>query len=160
MAMAQRTNIDLTATEDREISHIYGEETISEPLGTISVSTVTGGLNVISAVHATEVEAVGGEVRINAQTIDFARSVTGSLCLSANHMGDVVAEGNPVQTLMAYTIDSIAVIGRGTVHITGAVVGELKPGATPIPHLICLHKGAKILNLNGNSPDIIDPNCK
>jgi hypothetical protein len=156
----QPANIDLTATEDRAISHIYGEETISKPLRTISVYSVIGGLNVISAVLATQVDAVGGEVRINAQTIDSASSNTGSLCLRANHMGDVVSNGNPVQTLVANTIDSLAVYGTGTVHIVNAVVGELKPGSPPLRHLICLHQGAKILNLNGVSPDIIDPNCK
>ena len=67
-------------------------------------------------------------MRINAQQIDKATSIVGSLCLRADHIVEANAAGRPVQTLVANTIDSISVAGIGKVHIVSAIVGELKAG--------------------------------
>ncbi len=153
--------IDTTATTDADIIGTSASMVISKPLRNISVQSKAGPIDIRSAVRATLV-ADSGMIRLNAQTIPSVFVGSGTICVRADHIGDINATGaSGAQTIIANTVDSLA-LGNAIIHIYNAKVKTLvgkSEGSRGSAHQICLHNGAQILNFGGYNQDVVSTNC-
>jgi len=143
---ASPVDIDMTATNDEYIPGTGSNVTI-EKARTLTIDPAGGNIQVRSAITVQPFTSSGGDVSLNALTIKAVTIGGGSeVCLHADQVGAIDATGGGGEnTILANKVESLRP-GSGQIHIFGGVVKELKDGN--YFGLICLHDGAKILNLN------------
>jgi hypothetical protein len=154
--------IDYSATIDRDYTGSSGIVVVPEALRTVFVGIASGSIDIRSAITAS-IDSNSGNVRINAQDIQTAKVGSGELCIRANSIGTADANGSSgSQVLAAVTINKIH-LGAGAFHIYRATVNHLEwisGSRTGSKGQICLHDGAKILDLGPYDPNVVDPTCK
>ncbi|MGZ5278742.1 MAG: hypothetical protein ACXWC9_02295 [Pseudobdellovibrionaceae bacterium] len=145
---------NLTTVEDIDLISKSGD-TLVESARNLSVRSISGSLTVLSAAHVSSIHSISGSVQVNALTIDSVSSISGDYCLKADQIGSITSASGAAQ-IRAKTIDLLKVTS-GTLHIYGAVVNKLESASGNI----CLHNGAKILNLNAKTVSgVISEDCQ
>jgi hypothetical protein len=125
------------------------------PVRNLTMLGVSGSTIVQSALKVLSVDHLSGHLVMRADQVGTLSGVSGMLCLNANHVDSLENSSHGGAHIKAKTIDNLSNHG-GNLHIYGATVTKLLKTSGDI----CLHDGAKILNMDQDSAKAVKENCK
>jgi hypothetical protein len=146
--------LDMTAVKDLNLKGRSGNTDIGS-VRNLSLLGISGNLTVQSALNVTSIQSVSGNLILNALKVGSVCNISGNYCIKAEEIGSVASSSGKAQ-IKAKTIGSLTV-HSGTLHVYGATINRLESASGNI----CLHDGAKIVNLNRHTiSGTIKTNCK
>ena len=132
---------------DQIVGGVSGEATV-DFANHLTVNSVSGRLNVLSAISVDAIQGVSGQLFMRAQDVGSIEGISGELCLSAESVRTLNSVSGTSRVKVP-TMNSLTVLS-GTVHLYGTIVQRVDSNSGKI----CLHDGAKILNQSQFSGEI------
>jgi hypothetical protein len=151
--MASEEPLVVTSVEDQTLASQTGNVWI-DAVRNLTVQTTSGNLVVLSAARVSNIQAVSGSMFIHALDIGAVQTSSGVSCFKADQMQSVTT-GSGIVHVRSQTLDSLKV-GSGTVHLYGVSLGKLEDGSHGN---VCLHDGAKIINMGPQASSVISDDC-
>lgn len=143
----------VTSVEDQTLSS-HGGNVWIDAVRNLTVQATSGNLVVLSAARVSDIQAVSGSMFIHALDIGAVQTSSGISCFKADQVQSVTT-GSGIVHVRSQTLDSLKV-GSGTVHLYGVSLNRLEAGSRGN---VCLHDGAKIVNLDPQASSVISENC-
>lgn len=140
-------SVDLAATDDASLINKVGNITVSNSVRNLLMDKLVGNFEIKSAINVS-LSDFTGNLSLNASNISKIQDVRGNVCISAKTVG-AISNGVGNTHIKAETIESINV-QTGNLHVYGATIKVAKA----FTGNICLHDGAKILNLSDSIGNI------
>ena len=142
---------NINAVDDLSLVNNSGNLDYLQPIRNLTIESVSGNILIKSAINVS-VNRLNGNIKLNAVNILKLERVSGNICMRALAVKEM-DNGSGNTHVVAQTIDSI-LVQSGNFHIYGATVKI----ANGINGNLCLHDGAKVLDLSNFSGNV-KTNC-